>query len=423
MKHGIMVFLIVAVTATVSAAGEPRLSDRPAGPPTRGPVATYVTDANEIVQALVGTQVQIANATLLAAGTAAGTFVGGSGVIGFDSGVILGTGDITYVTGPNSSDYIGADNALAGDAALDGLIPGFETFDATVLEFDFFCQTLSSFTFQYVFASDEYNEYVDSEYNDVFGFFLDGQSPGDNIAIVPGFCSNPGLTVAINNVNCGNPYAGAGPNCDCYRNNDLDDGGGAIDTEMDGLTEVFFTTGSVTPGVWHHIKLAIADAGDHVYDSNVFIKGESFNCGGTPQVGACCDDGDCHQLTFEECVAAQYDPGWIGAGVACDPNPCNLAPECDAGGPYSGDAGVPIHFDASASHDPNGSIVLYEWDFGDGTTGTGVAPTHIYAVDGEYNVTLCVTDNDGMMSCCDTDGGDVVPTLKTTWGSVKTLYR
>jgi hypothetical protein len=375
------------------------------------------------VQALVGTQVQIANATISAAGTAAGTFVGGSGVIGFDSGVILGTGDIAYVTGPNAYDNITGSNGFPGDPTLDSLIPGYSTLDAAVLEFDFFCETLSSFTFQYVFASEEYNEWVDSSYNDVFGFFLDGNAVGDNIAIVPGFCSDPGLPVAINNVNCGNPYSGVGPNCGCYHNNDLDDGGGAIDTEMDGLTSIFFATATVSPGAWHHIKLAIADAGDRNLDSNVFIKGESFDCGGAPQVGACCDGDTCHQMTFEQCVAAQYDPGWIGSGVSCQPNPCSVAPNCDAGGPYSGSAGVPVHFDASASNDPNGSIVLYQWNFGDGTTGTGVAPTHTYAQDGVYLVELCVTDNSGLTTCCNPVGGPVVPTETQSWGSIKSMYR
>nr|WP_245788319.1 PKD domain-containing protein [Amycolatopsis marina] len=52
-------------------------------------------------------------------------------------------------------------------------------------------------------------------------------------------------------------------------------------------------------------------------------------------------------------------------------------------------------FDASGSRDPDGTIESYAWDFGDGGTGTGVAPGHTYAEAGEYTVTLTVTDNDG----------------------------
>lgn len=100
----------------------------------------------------------------------------------------------------------------------------------------------------------------------------------------------------------------------------------------------------------------------------------------------------------------------------------NEPPVCDAGGPYYGDAGVPVQFDASGSIDPDGEIVAYEWDFGDGQSGTGVAPTHTYAADGEYNITLCVTDNQGETRCCSPEG-PAVPTEKTTWGGLKSLYR
>ena len=54
-----------------------------------------------------------------------------------------------------------------------------------------------------------------------------------------------------------------------------------------------------------------------------------------------------------------------------------------------------VSFDTSASSDPDGTIVSYEWDFGDGTTGTGPTPSHSYATDGVYAVTLTLTDEDG----------------------------
>jgi PKD repeat protein len=71
----------------------------------------------------------------------------------------------------------------------------------------------------------------------------------------------------------------------------------------------------------------------------------------------------------------------------------NQPPVADANGPYNGTAGVPVTFDGSGSSDPDGSIVAYDWDFGDGNTGNGVAPTHTYAAAGTYNVTLTVTDD------------------------------
>ena len=230
--------------------------------------------ATDLVDALIGggpNAPSISNVTFSGANIAAGTFSGGMETIGFDNGIILSSGNIASVIGPNISDATTTNNGLPGDSDLDGLIPGYTTHDATVLEFDFECEQLQVISFEYVFASEEYNEYVNSPYNDVFGFFVNGV----NIALIPSTTTS----VAINNVNCGNPYnpPSGGSYCELFRNNDLSDGGGSIDTEMDGLTVTFYATTNVNPGI-NHIKLAIADAGDWILDSDVFIKGESFVC-------------------------------------------------------------------------------------------------------------------------------------------------
>lgn len=149
-----------------------------------------------------------------------------------------------------------------------------------------------------------------------------------NVATVPASCSDPGIPVSINNVNCLNPYAPPGGlNCNCYRNNDLEDGGGAIDTEMDGLTETFFATTTINPGV-NSIKIAIADAGDWVLDSNVFIKCESFVCGAPDPTGACCFGTDCVVTTEEACLAS--GGSYQGDDVLCSPNPCTSTPTIDS---------------------------------------------------------------------------------------------
>jgi PKD repeat protein len=73
-----------------------------------------------------------------------------------------------------------------------------------------------------------------------------------------------------------------------------------------------------------------------------------------------------------------------------------IRPVADPNGPYTdGVIGEPVIFDGTGSYDPDGIIVDYNWDFGDGSTGTGLTPMHIYAVDGTYTVTLTVTDDDG----------------------------
>ena len=251
----------------------PQTQDAP-GLVTQDLGAGGLTPAN-LVAALIGAGVNVSNIQFNGAPVAAGTFAGGTGIVGFAQGVILSSGDISSVIGPqNLLPYTSTDNLRPGDPDLDSLVAG-QTQDACVLEFDFQCPGTNVVSFQYVFASEEYDEYVDTTYNDVFAFFLNGQ----NIALIPG-TNQP---VSINNVNCGNPWApGGGPNCPLYTTNDCDSLGlgypcTALATEMDGITSVYSAVGTLLPGL-NHIKLVVADRSDGVYDTNVFVRGQSFAC-------------------------------------------------------------------------------------------------------------------------------------------------
>jgi PKD repeat protein len=75
-------------------------------------------------------------------------------------------------------------------------------------------------------------------------------------------------------------------------------------------------------------------------------------------------------------------------------------PLCEPGGPYYALIDEPIQFDGSGSSSPEGLIVAYAWDFGDGATGTGTNPTHAYVAEGSYVITLTVTDDQGATSTC-----------------------
>jgi hypothetical protein len=230
---------------------------------------------DDLVYTLVGKGITVSNVKYTGANAAAGVFDGGSGIIGFESGIILSSGDIMNVIGPNVLDNAGVDNGTSGDSDLTTL-SGFPTHDAAVLEFDFVPQT-SNIIFNYVFASEEYNEYVHSDFNDVFAFYVNDV----NCAEVNG---DP---VSINTVNNGNPFnTPPQNNPEYYINNDLDDGSGNINTEMDGLTIVLTCEAPVKANQANHVKLAIADASDHIYDANVFLKEGSF-------VPDCCTDATC----------------------------------------------------------------------------------------------------------------------------------
>ena len=75
-----------------------------------------------------------------------------------------------------------------------------------------------------------------------------------------------------------------------------------------------------------------------------------------------------------------------------------LPPICLFKAPANATANQSIVFDASESYDPDGTIVSYEWGFGDGTTDGGQIVTHTYHHPGQYTVTLTVTDNTGLTS-------------------------
>ncbi len=71
------------------------------------------------------------------------------------------------------------------------------------------------------------------------------------------------------------------------------------------------------------------------------------------------------------------------------------SPVANPAGPYQGTTASPVAFDGSASADPDGTIVSYDWTFGDGGTASGAKPTHAYATAGSYTVALTVTDDAG----------------------------
>lgn len=73
----------------------------------------------------------------------------------------------------------------------------------------------------------------------------------------------------------------------------------------------------------------------------------------------------------------------------------NRDPDGLIGGPYSGQLGSPLPFDASNSTDPDGEALTFSWDFGDGSKGTGVSPQHAYSTTGLFAVVVTVSDPRG----------------------------
>ena len=237
-------------------------------------------DADDLVDLIMGTGVTYSGATYTGAAVASGSFDNGLDAgINIPSGLLLTSGYASNVGPTNTSDAITGDNGLGGDASLDALA-GYTTYDATVLEFDFQFGDGSvggDLYFNYVFGSDEYNEYSNTQFNDVFGFFLDGI----NIALLP-----DGVTpVSINTVNIGNiggSGSGTPVNPEYYNDNDPSDTSVPFAFEYDGFTDVFVAKALGLSAGTHHIKLAIADGSDRILDSGVFIQGGTFSDDPTP---------------------------------------------------------------------------------------------------------------------------------------------
>lgn len=205
--------------------------------------------ASEVAATVSGPGATITNVRITGSTKSIGTF--NEGALGISSGIILSSGDVADAVGPNDSSGAGESLGTAGDAQLDVIVAPNVTHDAAILEFDV-VTTTPVFTISYVFASEEYREFVDHEFNDVFAFFVDGV----NIATTPG-SKDPVTINSINHLR----------NTHLYRDNETGE-----NTQFDGFTVPMLAVAFVEPRVSHHIKIAIADAADSILDSAVFIE-------------------------------------------------------------------------------------------------------------------------------------------------------
>jgi gliding motility-associated-like protein len=178
--------------------------------------------------------------------------------LGFNSGLVMSTGSAAAAAGPSGQNASTSYGISYTDPELTAISPG-ATRDVCIITINIVpqCNTLA---LRFVFGSEEYPEFVGGNYNDVFGFFVSGPMPSGgaytnlNVAQLPN-----GTPVSINNVNAGN-------NADFYVNNTNN---GYI--KYDGFTTVLLPVIDVIPCEVYTFKLAIADAGDFIYDSAIFI--------------------------------------------------------------------------------------------------------------------------------------------------------
>jgi gliding motility-associated-like protein len=235
-------------------------------------VTTGMTPAQYVQNVLLGNGVIVSNVTYNGVQGSIGSFTTGAipTNLGISSGIVMSTGKVnqTPAIGSPVANFASFSNGTGSDPDLQSLMPGYILYDASVLQFNFLPLS-DTLKFRYVFASEEYPEYVNLGYNDVFGFFITGPNPSGgnylnkNIALIPGTA----LPVTIDNVN-------SGAHAIYYVNNQ---GMGGTSIVFDGFTVVLTAWCLVQPCVNYHIKLAVADAKDSYYDSAVFLEANSFH--------------------------------------------------------------------------------------------------------------------------------------------------
>jgi gliding motility-associated-like protein len=251
---------------------------------------TALTPAQLVQNILVQGGLSISNITFTGntggATSQIGSFTNASATyLGLTSGVVLTTGYVPHIAAQgnatgNMSDQVNT----PGDADLASLagIALNKSFDPAILEFDF-VPTGNTMSFTYVFGSEEEPNWVCSQYDDVFGFFLSGPGIAGpytngaiNIALIPGTT----YPVSVNTVNngsigsntSGNNCPAYGLNYSAYYINNLPD----PNIVFGGMTVVLTATATVTPCKTYHIKIAICDTGNGKFDSGVFLGANSF---------------------------------------------------------------------------------------------------------------------------------------------------
>lgn len=212
-----------------------------------------------------------------------GCFSQGDTSIQLSNGFILSTGQVADAMGPNVETNTSGRFGGGSDADLQ-MLPGtaVNLKDAAVVEFDLIA-SCDKIELEYVFASEEYCEYVGSQFTDVFGIFVSGpgingrfSSGAENIATVP----NSSTPVSINTINFdinGDYYVSNVPFFSALSGGctfgELFQAADAVDlVEYDGFTTPLLASIATIPGQTYHIKIAIADAGDELFDSAVFFK-------------------------------------------------------------------------------------------------------------------------------------------------------
>lgn len=235
---------------------------------------TDVNSNNLVEQIFLGYGIDLVSVNYIGDNQAFGSFNYTGDHFPIYHGLIMTTGTVFNngdgPQGPNDNPGAGATpNTGGGSPILNSLLGADITYNSATLEVDFIPLGDSVF-FNYIFASEEYLEYVNGGYNDAFGLFLSG--PGitgeQNIALLPNMSF-----VSIDNVN-------STVNSDYY----IDNGDGTESPydsdpsyiQYDGFTTTLTASATVIPDESYHLTIVVADVNDPILDSGIFLEGQSL---------------------------------------------------------------------------------------------------------------------------------------------------
>lgn len=218
----------------------------------------------------------IATGDLFTAGkNSYGYFNNQGGSFPFTEGVVLSTWSSQNSIGPFVRNQGGGDTSWLGDSDLEAEL-GFKTINATLLEFDF--TPLTNFiSFDYIFASNEYQDDFPCRFSDGFAFLIKEKgsiSNYQNLAVIP----DTTTPVSSLNIHPLIPPFGVGGGCPPKNENYFGAYSSANSpTNYSAQTVVMNAQTNVIAGTTYHIKLVIADDTFQYYDSAVFLKAGSFS--------------------------------------------------------------------------------------------------------------------------------------------------
>ncbi len=287
----------------------------------------------------------ISNVSYLGGDFQIGQFNNGLSNIGFNNGIILATGLINLAPGPNDSNGVGSSGVVDSDIDLASIATG-QLFDVSAIEFDI-TPTQPFLSFDYVFASEEYCEYVNTAFSDVFGIFISG--PGivgaKNLAVVPS-TNTPVSINSINHVVNSSLYVHNTPlgldNCETGGVTGslppaIPANGPAVhEVQYDGFTTKLTAVTPVIPCATYHVKIAIADVGDGVWDSAVFLKAGSFSGNGNATLNWLVDAQPGLNEATEGCNTVQIQATRLGSNSSLPlPVSFTVSGTASAGSDYS----------------------------------------------------------------------------------------